>query len=143
MLLDSDPWDSTISFQPAIPVELGGSLELTFAADVDPTTQIGRTFKLFDWAGVNPAGQFNVVSDYPWDTANLYTTGEVTLIPEPASWALATSAPSCRRRWSGPARSTAAQWNSHIPSPSECDPAVAVFRFAERSQVPRPASAAK
>ncbi|MEX2139150.1 MAG: pentapeptide repeat-containing protein [Pirellulales bacterium] len=92
LVFDSDSWDSTISFQPSIPVELGGSLELTFAAEVDPTTQIGRTFKLFDWTGVNPAGQFNVVSDYQWDTANLYSTGEVTLIPEPATLASAATA---------------------------------------------------
>ena len=25
MLFDADPWDSTISFQPGIPVTLGGS----------------------------------------------------------------------------------------------------------------------
>jgi hypothetical protein len=40
---------------------------------------------LFDWDGVTPTGAFEVVSDYPWDTTNLYTTGEVTLIPEPAT----------------------------------------------------------
>ena len=36
-----------------------------------------------------------VVSDYAWDTNNLYTTGEVTLIPEPATWALAACALLC------------------------------------------------
>ena len=75
VLLDSDAWDSTISFQPGISVTLGGELELAFAVGVDPAAQIGRTFDLFDWTGVNPAGTFNVVSDYEWDTSRLYTTG--------------------------------------------------------------------
>jgi uncharacterized protein YjbI with pentapeptide repeats len=95
MLLEADSWDSTISFQPGIPVELSGSLELAFAAGVDVSRQIGRTFDLFDWTGVEPIGQFEVVSDYAWDTNNLYTTGEVTLIPEPATWALAACALLC------------------------------------------------
>ena len=90
MLLDSDAWDSTISFQPGISVALGGDLELAFAPGVDPASQIGRTFKLFDWTGVTPNGRFEVASDYQWDTANLYSTGEVTLIPEPGAWSMAT-----------------------------------------------------
>ncbi len=82
---DADAWGSTISFQPGIPVSLGGELELAFVAGVDPATQVGRTFDLFDWTGVNPVGAFNVVSDYEWDTSRLYTTGEVTLVPEPGA----------------------------------------------------------
>ena len=31
LLFDADAWDSTISFQPGIPVTLGGNLELSFA----------------------------------------------------------------------------------------------------------------
>jgi len=89
MLFDDVDWESTISFRPGIPVELGGTLALSFAADVDPSLQIGRTFKLFDWTGVTPSGRFRVVSQHQWDTANLYSTGEVTLIPEPATWVMA------------------------------------------------------
>jgi hypothetical protein len=89
LVLDGDPWDSRITFDPAVYVVLGGSLELEFAKGVDPGAQIGRTFKLFDWTGVTPNGRFEVVSDYQWDTANLYSTGEVKMIPEPATWALA------------------------------------------------------
>jgi uncharacterized protein YjbI with pentapeptide repeats len=92
ILFDDDGWSLPISFQPNIPVELGGSLELTFATDVDPSSQIGRTFKLFDWTGVDPMGQFDVMSDYQWDTANLYSTGEVTMIPEPGALALLATA---------------------------------------------------
>jgi uncharacterized protein YjbI with pentapeptide repeats len=85
MVFEADAWDSTISFAPGIPVMLGGTLELSFAADVNPASQIGRTFDLFDWTGVNPTGTFAVSSPYSWDLSNLYTTGDVTLtaVPEP------------------------------------------------------------
>jgi uncharacterized protein YjbI with pentapeptide repeats len=85
MVFDADSWDSTISFAPGIPVTLGGTLELTFADDVNPATQLGHTFDLFDWTGVDPTGEFEVSSPYRWDTSNLYTTGEVRLlaVPEP------------------------------------------------------------
>jgi uncharacterized protein YjbI with pentapeptide repeats/CubicO group peptidase (beta-lactamase class C family) len=87
-VFEADAWDSTISFAPGIPVTLGGTLELTFAADVNPATQLGRTFHLFDWTGVTPTGAFAIASPYTWDLSNLYTTGEVTLIPEPDTVAL-------------------------------------------------------
>ena len=31
LVVEADAWDSVISFEPGIPVQLGGSLELTFA----------------------------------------------------------------------------------------------------------------
>jgi hypothetical protein len=80
LLFEADPWDSLISFEPGIPVELGGTLELTFADDVDVATQVGRTLRIFDWTGVTPLGQFEIRSPYVWDRTNLYTTGEVTLL---------------------------------------------------------------
>ena len=61
MVFEADAWDSTISFASGIPIAIGGSLELTFAADVNVSSQIGRTFDLFDWTGVNPIGVFIVV----------------------------------------------------------------------------------
>jgi uncharacterized protein YjbI with pentapeptide repeats len=76
---DADPWDSLISFEAGIPVELAGSLELSFADGVDVEMQIGRTLRIFDWTGVSPVGQFEIQGPYDWDTTNLYTTGEVTL----------------------------------------------------------------
>jgi hypothetical protein len=90
MVFEADAWDSTISFAPGIPVTLGGVLELTFADDVDLSSQLGRTFDLFDWTGVNPTGEFTVSSPYTWDLSNLYTTGEVTLVsvPEPSAMLL-------------------------------------------------------
>jgi uncharacterized protein YjbI with pentapeptide repeats len=79
LVFDADPWDSTISFAPGIPVALGGTLELSFASDVDVATQSGRTIDLFDWTGVTPTGAFTVSSPYTWNLSNLYTTGEVML----------------------------------------------------------------
>jgi uncharacterized protein YjbI with pentapeptide repeats len=78
--IESDEWNSTISFEAGIPVTLDGTLELTFAEDVNIANQIGRTLDLFDWTGVTPTGSFDVSSLYEWDLTHLYTTGEVTLI---------------------------------------------------------------
>jgi uncharacterized protein YjbI with pentapeptide repeats len=91
IVFESDAWDSTISFAPGIPVTLGGTLELVFAEDVNLASQVGRTFDLFDWTGVNPAGAFAISTHYGWNLSNLYTTGEVTLtaVPEINTMALA------------------------------------------------------
>ena len=88
MVFEADAWDSTILFAPSISVALGGTLELTFAADVNPATQVGRTFDLFDWTGVNPTGAFTVSSLHRWDLSNVYTTGKVTLVSVPESHAM-------------------------------------------------------
>jgi uncharacterized protein YjbI with pentapeptide repeats len=90
MVFEADTWDSTISFAPGIPVTLGGTLELTFADGVDVASQVGRSFDLFNWDGVNPTGTFAVASPYAWNLTKLYTTGEVTLtaIPEPCTLVL-------------------------------------------------------
>ncbi len=88
LLLDADAWDSSISFAPGIPVTLGGTLELSFAAGVDIEAQIGRTFHIFDWTGVTPAGAFNLSSPYAWDVSQLYTSGQATLVPEPSCLSL-------------------------------------------------------
>jgi hypothetical protein len=81
LVFDADAWNSTISFAPGIPVARGGTLELTFAPDVNAAAQIGRTIDLFDWTGVNATGGFTVSSPYSWDLTKLYTTGEITLLP--------------------------------------------------------------
>lgn len=94
LVFEVDAWDSTISFAPGIPVALGGTLELTFAADVHLASQVGRTLDLFDWTGVTPTGAFAISSPYVWDLSKLYTTGEVTLtaVPEPSGLFLLTFA---------------------------------------------------
>lgn len=82
LLFESSPWDSLIKFQPGIPVQLGGTLELTFTDVTQLATQSGRTIKAFDWTGVSPQGTFTVAPQRgtAWDTSKLYTTGEVTLL---------------------------------------------------------------
>jgi uncharacterized protein YjbI with pentapeptide repeats/outer membrane protein assembly factor BamB len=75
----TDDWDSLISFDPGILVNLSGTLELIFAEGVDVTTQVGRKLHIFDWTGVEPTGVFVVASPYLWDLTNLYSTGEVRL----------------------------------------------------------------
>jgi amidase len=104
MVFEADAWDSTISFAPGIPVALGGTLELTFADDVNLAGQVGRTLDLFDWTGVTPTGAFTIASPYMWDTSNLYTTGQVTLtaVPEPSSLAAWLIAGIGWRRWRRP-----------------------------------------
>jgi uncharacterized protein YjbI with pentapeptide repeats len=88
---EADAWDSLITFEPGIPVELGGLLELIFADDVDAKSQVGRTLRIFDWTGVSRIGQFEIRSPYIWHVANLYTTGEITLmaVPEPSAMSIA------------------------------------------------------
>jgi hypothetical protein len=87
LFCEADAWDSVITFEPGIPVTLGGTLELTFADGVDVAAQVGRTLRIFDWTGVAPTGEFEIRSPYVWDRTNLYTTGEVTLVavPEPGT----------------------------------------------------------
>jgi uncharacterized protein YjbI with pentapeptide repeats len=80
LVFESDAWDSLISFEPGIPVTLGGTLELGFASGVDVQSQAGRTIRLFDWSGVTPTGIFNVESAHLWDLSRLYSAGEVTLL---------------------------------------------------------------
>jgi uncharacterized protein YjbI with pentapeptide repeats len=87
VLFDHAPWGSTISFEPGISVDLsGGELWLKFEAGVDPSTEVGRTFRLFDWTGINLQTQFRDTSSvYEWDFSELYVDGTVTLlsVPEP------------------------------------------------------------
>lgn len=92
LVFDAEPWNSLISFEPGIPVTMGGSLELAFAHGVDVAAQVGRTIKIFDWTGVAPAGTLDLRSPHAWDLSRLYSTGEVTLraVPEPSAAALLT-----------------------------------------------------
>jgi hypothetical protein len=84
LVFESDEWNSLITFQPGIPVTLGGTLELTLADGVDATKQVGRSFRIFDWTGAAPTGAFSVSSPYTWDLSKLYITGDVTLVATPA-----------------------------------------------------------
>jgi uncharacterized protein YjbI with pentapeptide repeats len=86
-VFDDKPWNSTISFESGIPVTLNGELKLELDAATDPNLLIGNIFHLFDWSGVNPVGQFQIISGENWDTSHLYFDGTVTLIgiPEPST----------------------------------------------------------
>lgn len=85
---DDQPWVSTISFAPGIPVELGSTLSLGFEDGTDPAGMIVRSFRVFDWTGVDPVGQFIIEQNgLTWDTSRLYTDGSVRLltVPEPVT----------------------------------------------------------
>jgi hypothetical protein len=92
IVLDGKPWGSTISFTSGIPMTLAGELDLELAPGLNLASLIGDTFKLFNWTGVSPTGQFEIETDpgLAWDTSHLYTTGVVTLeaVPEPSTFAL-------------------------------------------------------
>ena len=93
VVFEDDAWGSILTFDAGIGVSLDGTLELL----VDPHegsdvfSMVGTTFDLFDWTGVTPSGTFSQIitsAGLTWDTSQLYTTGEVTLlaaIPEPSS----------------------------------------------------------
>ena len=78
---DGNPWRSTISFAQGIPVTLGGSLVLGLAPGASSPGVFAGTIQLFNWTGVTPSGQFNVVdnlaNNYLLDTSQLYTTGNI------------------------------------------------------------------
>jgi hypothetical protein len=86
LCFDADAWGSLVSFEPGIPVQIGGTLELTFAEDVDVAAQVGRTLHIFEWTGVSPVGEFQVTAPLAWDLSNLYSTGEVRLIAVPGDF---------------------------------------------------------
>lgn len=54
------------------------------------TPQVGNTFQFLNFTVVDGEFLFNndIGGGLSWDTSNLYTTGEMTVIPEPSTWAL-------------------------------------------------------
>ncbi|MBN1911556.1 MAG: pentapeptide repeat-containing protein [Pirellulales bacterium] len=80
LVFEDAEWGSTIVTDGIAEAVLGGNLELTFAEGVDPETLTGVTFDLFDWGDTQCVGEFDVVSEFTWDTSQLYTTGEVRLL---------------------------------------------------------------
>ena len=83
IVLTGPTWNSTMSFDPGIPVTLGGVLDMQ-APGVDPASLLGQSIQLFDWTGVTPSGTFSQVtshfpSRYTWDTSGLYTSGTIDL----------------------------------------------------------------
>ena len=112
VVFDGATWGSTISFDPGIPVSLGGVLDLEIAAGANLASILGHPIQVFDWTGVSPAGQFAQIAASPlpvrfsWDTSALYTSGSIELTlgaggPINAQWATNGSG-----NWSGTANWT-------------------------------------
>jgi uncharacterized protein YjbI with pentapeptide repeats len=88
-VFDGRPWGSTISFGSGISsVSLDGELHLMLAPGVQFSDLMGETFKLFDWTGVSRSGGFDIIGDPHWDTSHLYSSGEITFVPEPTALVL-------------------------------------------------------
>ena len=95
---EGNSWRSTISFDAGIPVTLDGTLDLDILPGGNPANLLGDSLQLFDWAGVNPSGQFAAItSDLPryyyWDTSGILHHGgcNAVQIPEPSTlivWSL-------------------------------------------------------
>ena len=64
------------------------TLTLTYIDGYTP--QVGNTFQFLNFSVVDGQFLFNndIGGGLSWDTSNLYTTGEMTVIPEPSTWAL-------------------------------------------------------
>jgi hypothetical protein len=96
IVLADTEWGSTLHLDlPYLaPAEIDGTLRLTFAAEADVPSLVGRSFHLFDWhSGLRESDAFARI-DYPtwtvWDLSDLYDGGTVTLllIPEPGALGL-------------------------------------------------------
>jgi hypothetical protein len=79
-------------------LDVGGTLGLAGTLDVDLLygfrPQAGQTFDILDFDPANLAGTFDTINlpvlggGLSWDTSNLYTTGSIGVVPEPASIAM-------------------------------------------------------
>jgi uncharacterized protein YjbI with pentapeptide repeats len=91
-------WGSLIQFDPSVGTAfLGGTLELGLELGDGLVVEdfLGGTFRLFDWTGVTIDGAFDQIAVDPaftgaglgFDTSQLYSVGEVTVVavPEPAA----------------------------------------------------------
>jgi hypothetical protein len=85
---------------------LGGTLDVALIYGFVP--HAGDAFDLFNWGGV--AGEFEAVNlpalggGLGWDTSNLYSTGTVSVVPEPAALALLALGAAALLRRRSPAR---------------------------------------
>lgn len=77
-------------------VSIGSNVTLTLSNSGSVTFSAGNEFDLFDW-GTSPTGTFALTlptlsGPLSWDTSNLYTTGVISVVPEPKSATLFTIA---------------------------------------------------
>lgn len=83
----SEAWTAPLIVHGFSP-DLQGILDLRFDEGVDVSAMLGKTFDLFDWNGsLLDDSRFSRITTNgcQWDLTNLYTTGEITVIPEPAT----------------------------------------------------------
>jgi hypothetical protein len=68
----------------------GSSLTLSLVSGYAPA--LGDSFDILDWGSIS--GAFGTVnkpalpSGLQWDESQLYTTGTISIVPEPATWAM-------------------------------------------------------
>jgi uncharacterized protein YjbI with pentapeptide repeats len=94
-VIDENGWGSTISFAAGVIPALNGILELDIDPSTNPATMVGQSYDLFNWGTGLPASDrfastlADAPTGYEWNTAQLYTTGDVSLmsVPEPGTWA--------------------------------------------------------
>jgi len=85
-LLRGDQYDALVVTGQAA---LAGTLTVTLIDDFSPAN--GNVFDILDWGTLAGGSAFDTVNlpDLPggltWDDSTLYTTGELTVVPEPAS----------------------------------------------------------
>ena len=88
--LEDEEWGSTIEFEAGIDVCFDGTLEVVLRDGFMPAP--GDVWRLFDFDGVVPTGEFHSfvlpdVTGCTWDTSRLMNDGvlSITAVPEPSS----------------------------------------------------------
>jgi uncharacterized protein YjbI with pentapeptide repeats len=83
----SPNWTSPVNFAPGVTPLFQGTLDLVFADGIDPSTLIGRSFRLFNLSNPLPANDrfASVTTGYyynvPLDLSKLYTIGTIRIGP--------------------------------------------------------------
>ena len=93
-VVDNNAWGSTLSFGSGVTLSLEGILALNISSGTDAGSLLGHSFRLFDWGPGLPTGDrfdgftSNLPGGFSWDISNLYSSGTVVLLPEPAAGSL-------------------------------------------------------
>ena len=80
LIFDDNDWQSTLFFEADIPVQFGGTLQLSFEDDVDVTDQVGREIQILNFGAADVQGEWNIAGQQEWDVSSLYETGAITLL---------------------------------------------------------------
>ena len=87
--LEDAEWGSTIAFAPGVTVLLGGTLQVELVNGFVPSP--GDAWRVFDFTGVSPIGEFDAYSlpaGAGWNYSTLLTDGTIRYVPEPAGGVL-------------------------------------------------------